>query len=153
MDREYEILIEELGQFFEIPDLRPDEAEQTCLIRLANGIEFFIEPDTVNGSILVASTVAELPAGPYGKDLLELALKANDKAQLYQGTFALDTENNRLIFFQRFTSANLSGDRLGEHIILLSSTAQKWQEAMKRGELPQIHTAATSGMGIFGLRP
>lgn len=147
-------ILEELGRELRIPNLAPDDNE-TCLIRLESGVRVQIELLKGGEYLLIASDLGELPPGRFRVDIFEAALKTNGSDEGGPGTFGFSTRTNHLLLFDKLYLQGLTGMKVADFISPFAKKAKLWKESIERGSIPQIGmtSTASSGRGIFGLRP
>lgn len=147
--------LQELGALLQIPDLHPD-ANNSCLIKFKDDLLVQLELDRQGQYLIVGSNLGEVPVGRYRENLFIEALKANGLPTFpHYGTFAYSKHANQLVLFEMFPVRDLSSAKLGEFLPKYIEKAKIWKEAIARGDVPIISTAAPAGktMGMFGLRP
>lgn len=146
-------LLEELGQALRLPNLQPDSNE-TCLLRLQNGVEVQIELDRRQNALIVGADLGELPLGRFREDLFEAALKANNDSKNPYGFFAYSQQKEHLILFDRLDLHELNGIKIADFLTPFSEKAKFWKESITNNQVPQGEGSG-SGIkrGIFGLTP
>jgi hypothetical protein len=146
-------LLEELGPLLGADSLKPDQ-NNSCLIKLPNGVSIQIEPDKRGESIIIGSDLGEAPPpGKYRKDLLKAALISNGLPPPREGIFAYSKQSSHLIIYKMLSTTNLTGRKIAEVVTPLSEKALLWKEAIARGEIPflSITGSPPSFGGLFGL--
>lgn len=146
-------ILEELGRELGIQNLGPDDNE-TCLLRLKNGIKIQIEILKGGNYLLIASDLGEIPPGRYRIDLFEAALTHNVSDEAGIGTLGFSKRSNHMLLFEKLSMKGLTGLKVADTIEPLSERAKLWISAIQKGEIPRLEEASTNtGHGIFGLKP
>ncbi len=155
LTNEFELILDELGKAFGVPHLTPDDnLKTTCEFQVYGDIIIQIEPDKNPDYLLIATILGDLPAGKFGEDLLEAALKVNGLPAPLNGILAYSQKNNHLLLFERFRTQNLRGEDLADFIKIFIQKAKIWKEALNNNRIPVIDEIQSSDrVGIFGLRP
>lgn len=144
----YESLIKELGAKMGL-NLRPDGNQSCCLV-LGN-TQVQVDLDMNAEDILLGSILGTLMPGPYRDQLFRQALKVNGLTTTSRGVFAFTQKSDSLVLFQFLKMADLDGEKLLSFLELFSDHATIWQEALSRGEVPQLEEDMTRGGRMFGL--
>lgn len=152
MTFELDKLIEEVGVKLGIPNLHLEE-NNTCLIRLNNGITLNLEPDKDERFLIIGATIGSLPPGRYKEDIFEAALRTNSTRDR-TGIFAYSRQTDSLILFDRVWVQTMNGEQFQEYISAFSEKVKLWQDAISRNDIPPVAgQARIAGRGIFGLKP
>ena len=149
----FDALLEETGKELKT-SLKPDR-HRSCEISCPNKIHVHMQPHPHDESLLlIACTIAELPPGKYGENIMQAALRANHVTPPYRGIFAFSKKKNSLVLCDTLSMATLTGSSFAEIIGLLSEKAQRWREAINSGVLPLPETPAAGALppSPFGLR-
>ncbi len=148
----FSVLLQELGEILQIKDLAPDD-NNSCLLKLKNGISVQLEPAKKDGFIVMGAKIASIPPGRYRENIFREALKANGLPPPQQGIFAFSKNNDQLVLFEMISLQDLSGAKLNDHLVPFSEKVKTWQDAISRGDIPPVGTATAGSRpkGIFGL--
>ncbi len=145
--------LEELGKTLNIANLHPD-SNDSCLIRMKNGIRLQLEMDSKGESLILAVDLGEVPLGRYRTDLFKEALKTNNGPLPLSGILAYSTKKNHLILFEKFSSNAIKASVVAAKIPSLLRKAAIWTESIKQGAMPPPEYQAQSpgpSQNIFGL--
>lgn len=147
-------LLQELGTILQIPDLHPDR-NNTCLIKLKNGINIQLEFDRSGRFLLLGTDLGIVPPGKYRENLFREALKANDLPFPTHGTLAYSKKSDCLVMFEKITSTDLTGEKIAAELIPFSEKAIVWKDALQKNDIPMITQGYSplKSTGMFGLRP
>ncbi len=147
------IILEDLGKTLDIPNLAPDENE-TCLIRLKNGIEVQIEKSREGNSLILGSDLGEIPPGKYRENIFEAALINNTHNIPRSGLLSYSLPVEHLIIFDMLPFKDLNGIVLADFLDVFSEKIKMWQDAIEHNEMPIVASdTISSSQGIFGLKP
>jgi hypothetical protein len=147
------VLLSELGRLLNIPDLHPD-SNNSCLIQFPNnGPKIQLELSKDRESLLMGMEIGFVNPGRYRIDVFKEALKANGQPPPRYGTFAWSKKADVLFFYKKISLHELTGEKVYAMMTPFIEKAQKWQEAISKGEVPVVATFYTSGAksGMFGL--
>lgn len=145
-------LLQELSPILKVKDLHPDQ-NNSCLIRLKNGIKIQLEIDLSGQFLLIGCNLGDLPRGRYRENILREALKANDMPPPLHGILAFSEKTQHLILFTKTPATKTSGEKIAAEIAPFVEKAAIWIDALKRGEIPVITQPLPSGSAMFGMRP
>lgn len=148
------VMLQEMGATLEITDLHPDR-NNTCQIRLKNGLDIQLELDKSGQFIVLGSDLGTVPPGKYRENLFREALKANDMPYPNHGTLAYSKKSDHLVLFEKMNIKDLNGEKVAVEITPFSEKALIWKEALQRGDIPSLNQSymSKSSGGMFGLRP
>jgi hypothetical protein len=149
----YTALLEELGKSLGGIELTSDK-NNTCLIHLKDGIEVQIELDHKGDSLLIGSDLGEVPVGRYRENLFREALKANGLPSPIYGILAFSQRIDHLILYTMLPLKDLNGEKISAFLTPFALKAKVWKDAIERGEVPVVQSAASGPAppaGIFGL--
>ena len=141
-------ILKEVGRLLNVA-LKPD-AHDSCAIVLRDKITLRLELDKARENLIIGSEIGELPPGRYREEVLKAALLSNGAPPPLMGTFAFSKRRNALICFEMMDVKDFTPDRIVALLPPLIEKAEKWQEALLRGQVPQ--PAPHSG-DARGLRP
>ncbi len=144
----FEDIIRQLGEKIGI-SLHVD-AHQSCKLEFAGDIAVQIDLDGSADRLLIGAKLGNLIPGPYRENLFKQALIVNYLKNGQVGILAFSEKNDQLILFG-YLLLTTTVDILFEYLKGFTAHALLWQEAIKRGEIPQIKEE-TKSSGIFGLR-
>lgn len=149
----YGALLEEFGHLLGIK-LTPDP-HNTCLIKSKGGSAVQIEIDAAKDSLLIVSTLPELPlSGRYRESVMKEALIANNLPPPRYGIFAFSKPAGRMILFAYLDLRNLNGEKIYAFFNPFAAKAQTWYDAISQGVVPVVSSQTTPKPGgIFGIRP
>jgi len=149
----FDQVIKELGEALAI-DLKVDEHE-CCLLKIEDKLSVQIEMYQKTGEhVLVGSLLGELAAGSYRENILKEALVANGFPYPQYGIFAYVPDKNQLILYDLLKVSELNGEKFSDHLVLFVKKAKEWQEAIGRGDVPQMTKLTQSNDGgVFGIAP
>ncbi len=150
----FDEVLKQLSELMHVsPPLHSDE-KSSCLIEMPGKIPIYLEMDRQQQHLVIGCNLGELPAGPYRNNLLKEALKANATLPRHTGTLAYSTKNNNLVVFDRLDLEEVSGQAVFNTLQKILPKAHQWRDAIRRGEVPQIITAAPppSTSTMFGIK-
>jgi len=148
------VILQELSKSLNIPNLHPD-SNNSCLIKMPNGLEIQIELDRSRQFLLLGSDLGIVAPGKYRENLFKEALKANDMPHPIHGTLSYSKKSDHLVMFEKIQVTELNGEKIAAEITPFMEKALVWSDALKRGDIPvanQMHTSDKSS-GMFGLKP
>lgn len=149
----YGSLLEELGRALQITDLHPDR-NNSCLIRLKNGLQLQVEIHPKTESLLLGCDLGDLPPGRFRVDLFREALRANGLPYPQHGILAYSQKSDHLILFEFLPLKDLTGDKIADEVTPFAEKALLWKNGIANNEVPVVTFAgARPSMGMFGLRP
>jgi hypothetical protein len=146
------VLIEELAAVTQMK-LTPD-SHGAIMIRYKDKLEAYVEPDALGDFVHVLIEIGKPGEGKYRENILREALRANGQPEPRLGTFSYGQKRESLLIFETVSMEDLTGARLSELMTQLSDKARVWRDAISRGELPPIQSAAAPvrSEGFMGLR-
>lgn len=147
----FETLLEETGNTLQIANLHPDR-NNSCLIKLTNGVSVQLELDPYQQSIVMGSDLGGLPTGRYRENVFREALKTNGVNETHHGILAYSTKTDHMVLFETLALRDLTGEKIADALTPFSEKALKWKNALEHGEVPTLSNIRTS-TGMFGLRP
>ncbi len=149
----FEAVLQELGDAIGIP-LKPGKMDG-CLVRYPEGLEVQIQMNTKRNHILLYADLGAVPPGRYREDLLREALRANGKPYPRKGVLAFTDAKDHLIIYLSRSMTELTGEKIAYIYKPFVEKAQKWQDALTRGEIPAVRSDTSTGTppGLFGMRP
>ena len=147
----FETLLEEAGQVLQIPTLHPDR-NNSCLIKLMNGVSVQIEMDAYQQAIVMGSDLGGLPTGRYRENVFREALKSNGVHEIHHGILAYSSKSDHMVLFEILPLKDLNGERIADALNPFSEKAERWKNALEHGEVPTMSNIRSS-TGMFGLRP
>lgn len=146
----YESLLEELGRILRVP-LFPDE-NNSCQIRLANGLEVQLELDKSGARFLIGTNLGGIPPGRYRETIMREALKANGAPPPRAGIFAYSRRADTFVLFRLVPTQELSGEKIAQLLSRFAEKGLEWRNAIKKGEVPSAQATASGPSGMFGMR-
>lgn len=151
VSNQLEIILQDLGSIIGINDLHPDQ-NNSCLIRLQNGLTFQVEMDKIGEFLIIGSNLGDVPPGRYQTNIFREALKANGMSPPLHGILAFSDRTRHLLLFMKLNVAQLNKDRLAAEINPFIEKATVWFEALKRGDVPTVSQPAATSDSMFGMR-
>lgn len=146
---QFAAILRELSSYFNT-SLEPD-SHNSCLIRLQSGLQVQIEPDRY-GSLLIGIKLGSIPSSRYRELVFKEALKANGASSYFQGVFGVSKTSGQLVLFTLIDDRSASSERLKALLPPLLEKAQRWAEAIQRGEVPMgIESSPSNKPNIFSL--
>lgn len=149
----FSTLLQELGELIKINDLHPD-SNNSCLIKLPNGLEIQLEPDSRSEFLIIGTTIGSVPQGRYRESIFREALKANGMPLPRYGIFSFSKKSDKLVLFDRLHLKDLSGLKIFDFIKPFAEKAFSWKGSIAQGEIPSIigTYSSTSHAGMFGMK-
>lgn len=147
----FETLLEETGKVLKIPDLHPDQ-NNSCLVRLPNGLNIQIEMDPYQQGIILGCDLGPIPSGKYRENVFREALKINGQKAPHHGVLSFSNKTEHMVLYELLPLKDLTGEKIADAITPFSEKALLWKEALAKGETPVLSNVRTS-TGMFGLRP
>lgn len=146
-------LLQELSPLVNAGEELCPDGNNSCLIKLANGVMVQVEPYAKSDHIIVGFPLGEVLPGKYRQELFRIALISNGQPPPNLGVFACKPKSGMLILFAMLPTKNLTGAKIAEVLLPLSEKALIWQEAITRGEVPALFLSrgGASFGGLFGL--
>ncbi|MBA3238551.1 MAG: CesT family type III secretion system chaperone [Parachlamydiaceae bacterium] len=129
-------------------------SQNTCLIRLASGLNLQFEMDKYEKNLIIGSVLGEVQRGKYRNDLFREALKANGLPPPRYGTLAFSSQTESLVLHDFLDMRDLRAEQLAEYLVPFLEKAKIWQEAIMGNNLPALTPmeSPTGKLGIFGLQ-
>lgn len=149
----YETLLKGIGDRLDTEtELKPDE-NNTCLIRMVNGVRLQVELDREGKHLLIGTELGIIPVGGYREDLFRTALITNGTIYPRYGILAYSRQSKQLVLFERRSLKYTSAEEIVDILDPFSEKAALWSNAIANSEIPALPaiTSAPSGGGIFGL--
>lgn len=137
---DFHLLMDDLGKLLDTP-LIPDK-HNACVLNFNNQISVQLEPHATGRSLILASTIGELPAGKFRENILANGLKYNVNPTRI-GTFAYIARKNLLVFFHTLPLEGLTADQLATFLPPFLGQAKLWQVAVAKGSIPVIDVGET----------
>ena len=150
----FSTLLQELGELIKINDLHPD-SNNSCLIKLPNGLEIQLEPDARAEFLIIGTTIGTAPPGRYRESIFREALKANGMPLPRYGIFSFSKKSDKLILFDTLHLKDLSGLKIFDFLKPFAEKAHSWKSSIAVGEIPSIigtYANTTSHAGMFGMK-
>ena len=126
------------------------DRNNACAIQIHKGVIVQLQTDASQEKLLIASKVAELPAGKFRENVIKEALKANGTEDPRVGLFAYLAHTNHLVLFQRYPFDLLTPERLVALLGSFIETVEHWHNAIAAGLHSPPPLKPTSNP--FGLR-
>lgn len=147
----YEALLQELGRVLGVA-LFPD-ANNSCLVRLRNGLELQIELDKTGDKLIVGADLSSIPPGRYREAVLREALMANGLMAPRPGVFAFSRKADRFVLFRWYSTKELNGEKIAFLLGPFTERALAWKQTISRGEIPHVDMPTPDAhSGLFGLK-
>jgi hypothetical protein len=148
----FESLLQELSKALKV-DLRPDK-NNSCLIKLKEGVKVQLELDHSGRFLVLGADLGSISVGRYRENLFRQALMANGLPPPRHGIFAYSKRADSLVLHAMLEVKELNEERLTQFFQTFVEKVIYWNEAIKRGEIPEIseEKAAKGGSGMFGLQ-
>lgn len=148
----YGMLLEDLGRMLKLSELQPDR-NNSCMIKFANGTSCFIEPGKERPILTIAFELGTPAPGKYRENLFFDALRANGMLPPRVGYFAYSTKSGKLFLMQELLMDGIHADAVFHILTPMKEKAKEWQEAIARGEIPQLQFSTRyAPSGMFGLK-
>ena|ERR1700722_10013886 len=149
----YGTLLEELGRTLQVRDLHADR-NNSCLIRLKNGLQVQIEISPKTNMLLLGVDLGAPPLGRFRVDLFKQALKANGMPYPQHGIFSQSSKTDHLILYEFLPLKDLTGDKIADELGPFSEKALLWKNSLAQNEIPSLEVSGERpSLGMFGLRP
>lgn len=148
-----EAILEEVSDKLGIPGLRPD-ANDSCLVRLPNGMSIQIEMDTNQQNLLLCVEIGETPPGAFRRDLYKAALKDNATPSARAGIFAY-SEGPDVLLLWRYMDPQSHGGEVADVAQMMITKGAVWWEAIQNGRIPDLTGKTTEDEergGPFGIK-
>lgn len=113
------------------------ERGSICKIFVNQSFHVNIEYKENKDLILIASMIAELPAGRFRELVLKEALRLNDSFP-NPGVFSYCQRNNHLAFFKHISITQLSAEKFADQIEQFVDFCEKWKDALSSGNLSSV---------------
>lgn len=148
MDRFSQILYD-LGQEIDT-DLYSD-ANRICELNYNDEFSLQLQFDEIKNQLIIASSVAEVPAGKYREKLFETTLIYNS---IYPriGTFGYLEKENTLVFFDQKNAVDLTGKNLSQYLEIFIEEIKIWRDSIKGGRSLPISKPPKSPPSTPGIR-
>ncbi len=146
----FNAILTDLGNSLKISNLHSDQ-NNTCLIKLANGLKIQLELDKTGRQLIIASEIGILPTGRYRETILREALKSNGLTPKRTGIFAYSKKADKIILFEMMPLLDINNSKILDVITPLSEKALIWSTALVKGDVP-VFTATSTTSNIFGIR-
>lgn len=149
-ESQFELILGDLEDYFKVP---LKHIEKSVIIDFPFDVKVQIEMDNSN-DLLIAIHVGKLIPGHYRNEIFKQALKANNFYSITTGAFGFIKASEKLYLFTFIPPFYQKKERYKDILDPLLAKAQKWAEAIQRGEIPSIDFFENkSSQGLFGLRP
>ena len=114
------------------------DEQDSCSIIFEDEIILQIELDEYKNSLIIASSIAELPPGKYREKILQISLQENS-FPMRSGILSYREETNCLILFDLiYLASDLTAENIKEKLTLLVDYALKWKKAIQTSDLALI---------------
>lgn len=141
-------ILKDLEFFFQCK-LEPD-SNQSCLIKLASGLEIQMEMAKRGEHFIIISRLGQLPMSRYRDNLIKEALKFNGLTSPRPGIFAFSQRSNNLSLFLKIDLRFLNPDKAAALLPSFIETAQSWKDAIIKGETPSLPNNSKK-QNLFGM--
>lgn len=129
------------------------DANNTCLIVLPSKLQVNIEKDKTETALVIGTIIAEMPSSRYRENVFRNALISNQLHFPQDGSFAYSPKKSALILMEMIPLEGITGEKVLAVFNPFIEKAQRWSDAITRGELPAPEAAVAGGAGgVFGLR-
>jgi Tir chaperone protein (CesT) family len=110
------------------------DRHHACAIQIKQGLIVQLESDSAQEKLLIASQIIEVPPGKFRENVLKEALKMNALPDPLIGIFCYIGKINQLVLFQYYPFDILTAQRLAALLGPFIQTAEKWRDAIARGD-------------------
>ena|ERR1700722_9178070 len=138
----FEELIRQLGE--KLGTVLHVDPHQSCRLEFADNVIVQIDLDGSADRLLLGATLGNLTPGSYRENLLKQALIVNGLHAGRSGILAYSEKNDQLVLFSYLSLGTTTRDFLFEFLKNFVGHAFVWQEAIKRGEVPDVQIEAKS---------
>lgn len=140
MQNQFEQLLESLGSMMNT-SLTPDK-NQACLIRFSdNQIPVQIEEYGNDGDIAIGTILGNLPDNVFRERIFKAALSVNASSlSNIKGILGYGEVSEQFYLTDVLNMNYLDGEKLFNYLMLFSRHANIWMQAIKSGNLPDLHT-------------
>jgi hypothetical protein len=127
----------------------------TCMFKF-DDVNVQIELEKRGEEVIIISQLGSAPTGKYREMLFQEALKHNGIGELSSGILAYSKQADTLILYRMLPLKETDGEKIFALLTPFCAKAKLWTDAISRGEIPSVSSAATAKggtLGLFGFRP